>query len=212
MYLEAGSAAAVAPRIAMGDRNMEAAELEASGWPTIVDGKVMVPVAAFCVGGIGSAIAHIVVLQGLYKMSRWWSTVNNTVQVLKQAALERCGRHLNLHSRLSHMITVVTDNVARVLTRGLSKLNLPVSAGISKVLLDGLGGCRTDIVRLSQQLGIGNIDSGRNVGADLQLAGESSHERGGLHTTPLDLWFKRCCLLEFRHSGLHVDTAQVCSG
>ena len=62
------------------------------------------------------------------------------------------------------MVPVTTHHVASLPTQCSSMLSLPLS-----VLLDGPDGFRIETQELLQQLGIGSIDSARNVRTDLRL-------------------------------------------
>ena len=111
------------------------------------------------------------------------------------------------------------------------KLNLPLSAGKSKIILDGPSGFRIETLGLLQQLGISIIDSTRTVGADLlgrmrrasgatanlrggptSKASTNAQECGGLHTKPHCIWSQRCRSLGVCYQGFHADTAEVSSG
>ena len=65
------------------------------------------------------------------------------------------------------MVQAITVEAARLLVEGLQERNLPLSKGKSKVLIDGPDKLKQGL--LLEALGIDEIDSACNVGADLLL-------------------------------------------
>ena len=69
----------------------------------------------------------------------------------------------------NRMVQAVTGEAARLLVEGLRARDFPLSNGKSEVLIHGPDQLKQGLLQQLEELGIDEIDSARNVGADLLL-------------------------------------------